>query len=135
MVLFSARVRRQLVRIDAMLNQAKYIDVLKQYVLPFKLTHHSVSNEFLHQHDGSGAHRAKKVSTFLEAERVNVLHWPAQSPDLNPIENVWAIMKRRPRKLHTYPTTTDQLFNMLYGIWDELPEEYFAKLIASMSSR
>ncbi len=45
-----------------------------------------------------------------------MLPWPAQSPDMNPIENVWAIMKRRLRKLDKYPTTSDVLFDSLCGI-------------------
>ena len=133
--LFSSKGRSPLIRITGTLNQHKYIEILKQYVLPFKAQNHSGSNEFIFQHDGCGPHRAKNVSLFLEAEGIAVLPWPAQSPDLNPIENVWSVMKRNLRKLPSYPSTADDLFSQLCFIWDNLPNDYFDKLIGSMKSR
>ena len=64
---------------------------------------------FFYQQDGCGQHRAKSVAAFLETEKVEVLPWPTQSPDLNPIENVWGTMKRKLRELHTYLSTSDAL--------------------------
>lgn len=133
--LFSARGRSPLVLIDGTLNQFKYIEILSKYVLPFKTEFHPGNNEFLYQHDGCGPHRAKKVSAFLEAKGVEVLPWPAQSPDLNPIEHVWSIMKRRLRQLQKYPTTRDELFKHLCCIWDGLPDTYFSSSVLSMGSR
>ena len=108
--MFTSRGRETLVHIPETLNQEKYINILRDYVLPIKNTHHPGNNVFLYQYDGSGPHRAKKLSLFLEAKGVYVLPWPAQSTDLNPIENIWAIMKHRLRKLGKYPTTAYALF-------------------------
>ncbi len=65
------------------------------------------------QQDGCGPHRAKYVASFLEAEGIEILQWPPQSPDLNPIENAWAILKRNRRRSSTYPTSKDALFDRL----------------------
>ena len=132
---FSSRGRRALVRIDETLNKDKYINILKEHVIPFKNQFNSGNNEFKYQHDGCGPHRARKVAAFLEANNVQVLPWPSQSPELNPIENVWAIMKCRLREIGTYPTTVDESYQNLCEIWDNLPSEYFTSLVNSMVNR
>ena len=121
--------------IDGTLNQSKYVDVLDNYVLSFKNKYHAGGNEFLYQYDGCGPHRAKKVSAFLDTNRVEVLPWPSQSPDLNPIEHDWSVMKRRLRLLKNYLTIREKLLKILCLIWDELPETYYKNLVLSMSSR
>ena len=133
--LFSARGRSPLVRIDGKMNQYKYIDTLTQYVLPFKQKYHSRMRDFIYQHDGCGPHRAKRVSAFLQDNGVQVLPYPAQSPDLNPIENVWSTMKRKLRDLHSYPSNPDALYEQLCDIWNKLPDTYFTTLISSMANR
>ena len=133
--MFSSRGRTPLVRINGTLNQYKYIDILKQYVLLFREQYHSIPMNFICQHDGRETHQAKSVACFLDGEDVEVLPWPAQSPDLNLIENVWAVIEHQLRQLYTYPTTVDALFIKLCKIRNSTPDTYFNNLIASMTSR
>ena len=49
------------------------------------------------QDDNARPHRAKVVSTFKEINNIRTIDWPAQSPDLNPIENVWDYIGRKLR--------------------------------------
>ena len=132
---FSARGRGNLIQLTGTLNQLKYKTILETYLLPFMKAYHSGDGKSIYQHDVCSAHRAKSVSAYLTENGMDVLPWPAQSPDLNPIENVWLIMKRRLRALHTYPSNRDALFAQLCKIWDELPDSYFNAPVSFMVTR
>ncbi len=53
--------------------------------------------DFIFQQDLAPAHTAKSTKRWLNDHGVGVLDWPANSPDLNPIENLWGIVKRKMR--------------------------------------
>ena len=94
----------------------------------------STSNSVFQQ-DNCGPHRAKSIAAYLVANNVNVVKWPAQSSDLNPIENAWALLKRKVRERPTYAHNADHLFQILQEEWLAIPTEYFASLVRSIPSR
>ncbi len=73
-----------------------YQDILEHFMLPsadqlFK------DADFIFQQDLAPAHTAKSTKSWLNDHGVDVLDWPANSPDLNPIKNLWSIVKRKIR--------------------------------------
>ncbi len=75
------------------------------------------------------------VRDFFMAKKIPVMEWPAQSPDLNPIENIWGIIK------HNLFTKDHPLMNRSELIarfkeeWDNIPNETLQKLSDSMIHR
>jgi hypothetical protein len=52
-------------------------------------------DEYVFQQDNDPKHTSKLAKQFFEENRIKLLDWPAQSPDMNPIENLWALMNEK----------------------------------------
>ncbi len=81
----------------------------------------------------SPAHTAKGTKSWFNGHGVTVLDWPANSPDLNPIENLWGIVKRKMRD--TRPNNADELKATVKETWASIPPQQCHKLITSMPRR
>ena len=86
------------------------------------------------QQDGAGPHRAKVVKNFFERQKYSVLPWPAHSPDLSPIENIWADLKKRLEKNHG-EIPKNKLWEVVDDEWEKTSPELCKKLFASMPDR
>ena len=123
--------RTPLVVINGNLTGARYRDeILQAHVVPF-VRQHAVTL----QHDNARPHVARVVTDFLTRQNVNVLPWPAVSPDLSPIEHAWDEMERRLRQLPNQPVTLAELSRALVRIWNGIPQAFFTNLVGSMRRR
>ncbi len=89
--------------------------------------------DFIFQQDLAPAHTAKGTKSWFNDHGVTVLDWPANSPDLNPIENLWGIVKRKMRD--TRPNNADELMATVKETWASIPAQQCHKLITSMPRR
>ena len=85
------------------------------------------------QQDGAPPHTSKSTMDFLKRKKINIIDWPAQSPDLNPIENLWGWMQHELNK-HDI-RNRQQLRDKVFQIWKEIPQQQTCNLIESMNSR
>ncbi len=70
--------------------------------------------DFIFEQDLAPAHTAKGTKSWFNDHGVTVLDWPANSPDLTPIENLWGIVKRKMRD--TRPKNADDLLSKQSGL-------------------
>lgn len=92
-----------------------------------------IGDDYKFVHDGAPAHRSKLIKNYLKENKVEVLEHPAQSPDLNPIENLWAHVKQ---ELHKAPASSiEDLKLKIQAIWYVIESERVQKLYLSMAKR
>ena len=72
---------------------------------------------------------------FLEIYNVETLDWPPQLPDMNPIDNLWAIIKRERQKKYGLPLTKDAIIEQIFDIWNNLDLGLVSKLADSANLR
>ena len=117
--------------IKGKINQWKYQDVLMDYLIPSMNVLYP--DGFVLQQDNATSHVANSTIKFLELNGIEVMDWPPCSPDLSPIENLWANIKKlfAPEKR----TTIHEWRERVSQIWDAIPIEHLGNLINSMPDR
>ncbi|KAM7391278.1 hypothetical protein PAMP_021978 [Pampus punctatissimus] len=77
------------------MNQATYKVILEENLLPSALTMFPNSEDCFFQQDNAPCHTAGPINEWMKDDQIKSLSWPAQSPDLNPIENLWNVINRK----------------------------------------
>ena len=87
------------------------------------------------QQDNDPKHISKKAKQWFEDNGIQVLAWPAQSLDINPIEHLWVHLKRALQKYPSSLKGVHELWERLVEEWNGIPVEACQKLIKSMPRR
>jgi len=111
-------------------NSEKYIKVLQQKLKIFMNVHGCT----YFMQDSAPCHVSKKTRNWLRSQKVRTIDWPGNSPDLNPIENIWRCMKHK--VAFRYPSNLADLQHAIRQVWAfEITDELCRKCTESMPRR
>jgi hypothetical protein len=118
--------------IPGIMNKRVYQNILETQMIPSAEVLFPDDN-YIFQQDNDPKHTANDVRDFLDAKGIDRTAWPAQSPDLNPIENLWSILNLN-TQLRTC-NSLEALFETLTKAWHEIPVGTLNRLVDSMPDR
>lgn len=131
---FTAEKVGPLVVVDGILESNGYVNILSNNLIPWLKD--NMPEDYIFQEDGASCHRSVYSKWWKATHGLRVMeHWPANSPDLNPIENIWDVLKRRVAKRKHVVKTRDELIKIIQEEWVKIPKEVLSKLVASMPRR
>ena len=129
---FAAHGVGHLYLIDGIMRKEQYLSILDNEMFPSAMVLFS-DLDYVYQEDNDPKHTAKVVKEWYREHGIDRMDWPAQSPDLNPIENLWSILDRRLKD--RVPNTKAELFEELKQGWNMLDTDLLTRLVDSMPRR
>ena len=129
--MFSSQGTTPLVRLQTRVNAQIYKNIVQDHVVP--IIRNSGFDRATFMQDNAPCHKAKVVMSYLSEQDFEIMDWPPQSPDLNPIENLWKTLGGK--IMERNPTNTEDLGVKLQEEWSKISIEDYQELIRSCSRR
>ena len=120
-----------LVLVDGNMDSDAYINILSNHFIPWVRNYPSS----VFQQDGAPCYTSSCSTWWMSTHGIQVLDWVAQSPDLNPIVNLWDHLNRQVRKRKLLPQTKQALIAVIQEEWRNIRLEMLRNLITSLPHR
>lgn len=117
--------------IEGTMDSAYYIDIISRNLM-YSAEKMGIRN-FIFQQDNDPKHTSRLTKEYFLENNIKLLDWPAQSPDLNPIEHLWALLKGRISE--KMPKNISELKTMVYEEWNAISIEICQKYALSFKKR
>ncbi|CAO4373033.1 unnamed protein product [Caenorhabditis nigoni] len=118
-------------RITGIMDRFVYEDILENTMRPWARS--TVGRAFVFQQDNDPKHTSNHIKEWFRRRHVDLLDWPSQSPDLNPIEHLWEHVERQLRGVRA--SNANQKFDQLQDVWQAIPMSVIDTLFDSMPRR
>ena len=122
-------------KIDGGMDATLYKNILQDEFLQTLEFYKMNRDSIIFKQDNDPKHTSKIARKCFEDNRIELLEWPAQSPDLNPIEHLWQHLKRQLATYESEPVSMHELWERVEKEWEKIPVEVCINLIESMPRR
>lgn len=122
-------------RVEGRMNSDQFCSILEDSLLGSLEDHGLRVDNVVFQQDNDSKHTSRKTRRWLDEHNIDRLPWPASSPDMNLIEHVWQLLKRRVRAHQPLPSNLTQLWHVVEEEWYRIPVDEIRALYRSMPRR
>ena len=127
--------QKKLIEVKEKIDAEQYCNILEDGLVESFETLEMNVREHCFQHNNDLKHTSKKAKKWIEDNDIQVLSWPVQSPDLNPIEHLWKHLKWQLCQYETPPKGVHELWDRVSNEWYAILPEVCQYLIKIMARR
>ncbi len=117
---------------EGCMSSEKYIELMEDVMPEIE---EKFGENIIFQDDNASCHESARTKKWKDANELNVMEWVPQSPDMNPIENLWSLLKRKLSKYKRVPSNREMLEKRIRKAWSGISTKYVRSLIKSMPRR
>lgn len=130
---FTSTGRVKLAFVPKKMKSKGYQFVLRRCLLPF--FRRNRNKNFILMQDNAPIHASQSTQSWLQRKNIPLLEWPPNSPDLNPLENIWGIMVRRIYEGNRQYSNICELKKAIVHAWHSIDQKIIDNLVLSMDNR